>query len=230
MMDKRHDSFYNQAHRVGRICTVCVLLSFIAAPALMTVVFDLELNVAATTSAALAILAFMAPMAISEFLSYAPALGIGLYLSLMTGNTMNMKIPAVLSSLNAVGVDPNSKEGDIVRILAVGMSSIVTMGILVIGMIGLQFLMPVLSAPILQPAFSNVLPAVMGPLAIPLMLKDIKLNAFSVGFVVIMTLILGVSAMASMSSYFIIITLILTTAWKYFLISRTEKTSSVSQR
>lgn len=219
-MDKKHDSYYNQAHRIGRICTLCVLLSFVAAPLLMTVVFDLDLNVGATISASLAILAVMAPLAIGEFFSYAPALGVGLYLSLMTGNTMNMKIPAVMSSLNAAEVDPNSKEGDIVRILAVGMSSIVTMAVLVLGMIGLQFVLPVLSAPVLQPAFNNVLPAVLGPLAIPMILKDPKLNAGPIVFVAIMTLILGYAGMTSMESIFMIVTMVVATLWKFFLLRR----------
>lgn len=222
-MDKKHDSYYNQAHRIGRICTLCVLLSFVAAPALMTLVFNLDLNVSATISASLAILAVMAPLAVGEFFSYAPALGVGLYLSLMTGNTMNMKIPAVMSSLNAAEIDPNSKEGDIVRILAVGMSSIVTMAVLVVGMIGLQFILPALSTPVLQPAFNNVLPAVLGPLAIPMIVKDPKLNAGPIVFVAVMSLILGYAKMTSMESYFMIITMVVATLWKFFLLKREDR-------
>ena len=56
------------------------------------------------------------------------------------------------------------------------MSSIVTTIIIIIGVILIIPLSPILSAPVLQPAFAQLLPALFGGLAVVFVSKNLKLS------------------------------------------------------
>ena len=70
------------------------------------------------------------------------------------------------------------KHPSVVRIrttIAIAVSAIVTDLIIIIGVIGLSFIRPMLEAPVLQPAFGNVLPALFGALGMIWLRKYYKI-------------------------------------------------------
>lgn len=116
------------------------------------------------------------PLAIAEVLTYVPILGSGAsYLVFVTGNLTNLKIPCATMCMDAAGVKPATEEGDIIATISAAVSSIVTVLIILVGMLAIVPLTPVLSAPVLAPAFSNILPALFGGLGAYWLMKQWQL-------------------------------------------------------
>ena len=115
-------------------------------------------------------------VAVVEVLTYVPMLGAGgSYLSFVTGNISNLKLPVALNALEQAGVKASSEEGEIISTIAIAVSSIVTTLIIVLGVILITPLTPVLNAPVLAPAFAQILPALFGGLGVVFISKNWKI-------------------------------------------------------
>jgi len=111
-----------------------------------------------------------------ETFTYIPMLGAGgSYLSFVTGNISNLKLPCALNALEQAGVKANSEEGEVVSTIAIAVSSIVTTLILVVGVLLLAPLAPILEAEILKPAFAQMLPALFGGLGVVFISRNWKI-------------------------------------------------------
>ena len=100
----------------------------------------------------------------------------GSYLSFVTGNISNLKLPCALNALENANVKAQSEEGEIVSTIAIAVSSIVTTVIIIIGVILIVPLAPILSNPVLQPAFDQMLPALFGALGVVFISKNWKIS------------------------------------------------------
>ena len=101
-----------------------------------------------------------------EFLIYTPMLGAGGgYLAFITGNLINMKIPCAVNARDIVGAKTGTPENEIISTLSIATSSLVTILVLAFGVLLLTPLQPILQSEALQPAFSNVVPALFGAMA-----------------------------------------------------------------
>ena len=100
----------------------------------------------------------------------------GSYLSFVTGNISNLKLPCALNALEQADVKANSEEGEIVSTVAIAVSSIVTTLIIILGVILIIPLTPVLESPALAPAFAQILPALFGGLGVVFISKNAKLS------------------------------------------------------
>jgi hypothetical protein len=111
-----------------------------------------------------------------ETITYIPMLGAGgSYLSFVTGNISNLKLPCALNALENANVKAQSEEGEIISTIAIAVSSIVTTIIIIIGVILIVPLTPVLSSEVLKPAFDQMLPALFGALGVVFVSKNVKL-------------------------------------------------------
>ena len=111
-----------------------------------------------------------------ETITYIPMLGAGgSYLSFVTGNISNLKLPCALNALESAEVDVKTEEGEIISTVAIAVSSIVTTVIIVIGVILIIPLSPLLDNPTLKPAFDQLLPALFGALGIVFVSKNWKI-------------------------------------------------------
>ena len=114
-----------------------------------------------------------------EIFTYVPMLGAGgAYLSFVTGNISNLKLPCALDAMERAGVKANTEEGEIISTISIAVSSIVTTVIIVIGVILIIPLTPVLSSETLSVAFAQLLPALFGGLAVVFVSKNLKLAIF----------------------------------------------------
>ena len=86
-------------------------------------------------------------------------------MSFITGNIINLKLPCAVNSRDLVGAKVGTPENEIISTLSIAVSALVTITILAIGVMILIPLQPILQAPVLQPAFDNVVPALFGALA-----------------------------------------------------------------
>ena len=137
----------------------------------------------------------MALSGVAEPIIYSPMVGVnGMYLSFLTGNLSNLKIPCVVKSQEIAGT-----EDEIVATIAVATSSLVT--ILIIGVIVLCLaVIPNLTqmiedAPYLTPAFGCVVYALFGSLGGKYIVKNPKLAAFPIVIVVVLSVVLGLTGL-----------------------------------
>lgn len=113
---------------------------------------------------------------IIEVFTYVPMLGSGgAYLSFVTGNISNLKLPCALDAMERANVKANSEDGEIISTIAIAVSSIVTTVIIILGVILIIPLTPILESPVLAPAFAQILPALFGGLAVVFVSKNLKL-------------------------------------------------------
>ena len=111
-----------------------------------------------------------------ETFTYIPMLGAGgSYLSFVTGNISNLKLPVALNALEQMDVKANSEEGEVVSTIAIAVSSIVTTAIIMFGVILITPITPVLNAPVLAPAFAQIIPALFGGLGVVFVSKNWKI-------------------------------------------------------
>ena len=108
------------------------------------------------------LLAMYVPTAISEVITYVPMLGSASYITFITGNISNLKLPCALNALEMADVEQNSDAGDAVATVAVAVSSIVTTVIVALGVLLLLPLQPVLESEPVRIAGSYMLPALYG--------------------------------------------------------------------
>ena len=110
-----------------------------------------------------------------ETVTFVPMLGAGgSYLGFVTGNISNLKLPCALNAMEQNQVSANSEEGEIISTIAIAVSSIVTTLIIIVGVVLIVPLTPVLQAPVLQPAFAQILPALFGGLGVAFVSKNWK--------------------------------------------------------
>ena len=105
-----------------------------------------------------------------------PMLGAGgSYLSFVTGNISNLKLPVALNALEQADVKASSEEGEVISTISIAVSSIVTTIIIIIGVLLIRPLTPVLNAPVLAPAFAQMVPALFGALGVVFIAKNVKI-------------------------------------------------------
>lgn len=111
-----------------------------------------------------------------EVITYTPMLGTGgTYLAFVTGNLTSLKAPSALNAMENAEVKPGTEEGEVISTIAIATSSIVTTLIIILGVVLIIPLTPILSAPALQPAFQQILPALFGGLGVAFVSKNWKI-------------------------------------------------------
>ena len=173
---KKEMSYLDSVHRDGRIWNLSVMVLLLAFPAAVCLIF----GVMPQWNSLLMGLVATAPMywavGAIETVTFVPMLGAGgSYLSFVTGNISNLKLPCALNAMEQNGVSANSEEGEVVSTIAIAVSSIVTTLIIILGVVLIVPLTPVLQAPVLQPAFDQILPALFGGLGVAFVSKNWKI-------------------------------------------------------
>jgi hypothetical protein len=153
-------------HRIGRVCTVITLVMLVGAPFLIGTYLGALPDISAVAKAFLSVGLVWTVSSVVEFLIYTPMLGAGGgYLAFITGNLINMKIPCAVNARDIVGAKTGTPENEIISTLSIATSSLVTILVLAVGVLLLTPLQPILQSEALQPAFSNVVPALFGAMA-----------------------------------------------------------------
>ena len=177
-MKKRENmSYMDSVHRDGTIWNLSMMVLLILFPVLICILFKDAMP--DWKGVALGLVA-TAPMywavGIVEVITFIPMLGAGgSYLSFVTGNISNLKLPCAINALENAGADPKSEEGEIISTIAIAVSSIVTTIIVALGVILIVPLSPILGSPVLTPAFDQMLPALFGALGVALVSKNWKI-------------------------------------------------------
>ena len=166
----------HSVHRNGRIWNIGVMIMLLCFPVIVGLLNRTMPDWSAFALGLLATAPTYWAVGIIETITYVPMLGAGAsYVSFVTGNLSNLKVPAVLNALEQADVSVSSEEGEIVSTIAATVSSIVTTIIIIIGVILITPLTPVLNAPVLEPAFAQMLPALFGALGTVFIARNWKI-------------------------------------------------------
>lgn len=191
-----YDEYLDKTHKVGQIWIWSAVCFVIFVP----ISICLYYNVWPTFSSVLKGLLGVAPIywtvGLIEIITFTPMLGTaGTYLSFVTGNVTALKVPAALNAMESVGVKSGSEEGEIISTIAIATASIVTTLVIAIGIFAFAALQPILSSPLLKPAFDNIMPALFGGLGVVYISKNWKVAIVPVIFMII--LFVSVPSLAS---------------------------------
>ncbi len=176
---KKEMSYLDSVHRDGRIWGYSLFVLILAFPIVLCLLFGVLPEWAPLGRALLSVLPMYWAVGVIEIFTYIPMLGAGgAYLSFVTGNISNLKLPCALDAMEKAEVKANSEEGEIISTIAIAVSSIVTTLIIVVGVVLIQVsnLGTVLESEALKPAFDQLLPALFGGLAVVFVSKNLKLS------------------------------------------------------
>ena len=174
--NKEKMTYLESVHYYGRLWGFAICALVAAVPFIVALLFGAMPDFGALATAALAIIPMYWAVGLVEVFTYVPMLGAGgTYLSFVTGNISNLKLPVALEAMNRAEVNPSDEEGEIVSTIAIAVSSIVTTLIILLGVILIIPISPLLEHPALTPAFDMILPALFGGLAVAFVSKNIKL-------------------------------------------------------
>lgn len=173
----KKQSYLESVHTYGRIWGLSIFVLVLAFPILVGIIFSAVPNWKALFGGLVAIMPMYWAVGIVEMFTYVPMLGAGgAYLSFVTGNISNLKLPCALDAMERADVKASSEEGEIISTIAIAVSGIVTTLIIVLGVIFIVPLSPILNAPVLAPAFDMILPALFGGLGVVFVSKNVKLS------------------------------------------------------
>ena len=174
---KKNLSYMESVHRDGRIWGIIVAVVLLCFPLSLSFIFGVAPNWKVLLAGIFATAPMYWAVGIVEIFTYVPMLGAGgTYLSFVTGNISNLKLPCAIDAMERAGVKASDEEGEVISTIAIAVSSIVTTLIILVGVICIVPLTPLLESPVLIPAFDMILPALFGGLAVVFISKNLKLS------------------------------------------------------
>jgi hypothetical protein len=182
-MNKKQGLMINEysqmTHRLGRIWTACAMLIVISVPLLFCLIYGVMPEWDSFVRGIIAVVPMYWAIGLIEIFNYSPMLGSGgTYLAFVTGNLLNMKVPASQVALKKAGV--SAEEGEVLSTIAVAVSTIVTDIILIIALL---LVIPIAnwinSSELLSSVFNlstgYVIPALFGALGVVFISKSWKI-------------------------------------------------------
>lgn len=175
---------YNKGmHRMGRVWLAFNILLLIAVPFAIGGILHAMPDLGAFWKGLLTVSIIYIPSCIVEYLIYVPMLGPGAsYLAFITGNLSNLKVPCAVNARDIAKAQVGTPENEIISTLSVATSSLVTITVIALGVLLLQPLQPILTNPVLTPAFDNVVPALFGALGLKYFIKGKRFAAIPLLF------------------------------------------------
>ncbi len=163
------DSFQTWCHRWGRVGTVIALAYMIALPFIVLGVYGCLPTIGQVFNiATLGILLIYIPVGFSEAITYTPILGSASYLTFITGNIMNLKVPCAVNAMNLTKKEPNTPEGEAIASVAVAVCSIMTVLMLALAALFSAWISPVFELPAVKTASNYLIPALFGSMTLGL--------------------------------------------------------------
>ncbi len=169
---KNEDKYLESMHRFGRIASIISILFMLGIPLLLAAIYNIWPDLGTVAKASIGLLSLFIPINISEVVSFGPILGSASYLSFITGNLINLKLPCAINAMQLSKAEQGSEKGDVVSAIAISASSLVTMVIVALGAFLLVPLKPLFDNPNVQIATKYMLPALFGGMFVPMLLDN----------------------------------------------------------
>ena len=173
---KSAETYTKEMHKLGRIGASVMIVLLIAVPT----IFGIAINAIPTFGEFIVgsgglILLFL-PLLVAEVFMYTPILGSGAYITFITGNVMNIKIPIANNAQNLMNTEKGTQESDVITTLAISVSAMVTISLIAIGVLLLVPLKPFMTSAAVSTASEYILPALFGALFVGLLATSGKVK------------------------------------------------------
>ena len=163
------DSFQIWAHKWGRVGTLIALIYMVAVPFVVLSFYDSIPTIKDVINVStISILMVYIPVGFSEAISYTPILGASSYLTFITGNIMNLKLPCAINAMKLAKKEANTPEGEAIASVAVSVCSIMTIIILALAALLSAWISPIFELPAVKTASNYLIPALFGSLTLGL--------------------------------------------------------------
>ncbi len=166
---RTREQYIREINRIGRIGVLITLILLFAVPTIFGIYHDAIPSLGDFFKAASGLLVLFIPIGISEVFIYSPLLGSASYVSFITGNIMNLKVPIATNAQELMDTTKGSEESDVITTLAVGISAMVTITMIALGVLLLVPLEPLMTSDSVLIASAYVIPALFGALVIGLL-------------------------------------------------------------
>ena len=184
---KKDMTYLESVHYYGRLWGLIVAAVLFLFPLSLSLFFGVMPNWEVLLKGVLATAPMYWAVGIVEIATYVPMLGAGgAYLSFVTGNISNLKLPCAIDAMERAGVKASEEEGEVISTIAIAVSSIVTTLIILVGVICIVPLSPILESPVLVPAFEQILPALVGGLGVVFVSKNLKLSIAPIALMLVL--------------------------------------------
>ena len=172
-------NFQKSIHLWGRITIGVAFLTTLIIPIYLTFILGHYPSSADIISGLISIVGFVGVIWFVEPISYFPTLGAaGTYMSFLSGNIGNMRLPVIAATQDALELTPGSQEAELAGIFAIISSTITNLIILGIVMLAGQVIINALPAKIVE-AFNFALPGILGAMIVMMGSKVKRFNLIS---------------------------------------------------
>lgn len=162
---QQHDydhAYYRKVHNRGRLTLFIALIGSFSIPIYLSFVLGHGVDTTTLTAGIIFVLGFVGIIWIVEPISYYPVLGpVGNYMSFLSGNIGNMRMPVVGGVQQALDAEPGTKRAEIAAVYGLAASTITNLIILFIVIIGGTFIVQALPESVLA-AFAYAIPGIVG--------------------------------------------------------------------
>ncbi|MDR2665587.1 MAG: hypothetical protein LBC21_04855 [Oscillospiraceae bacterium] len=160
------ERYIDSMHTLGRIGTMGAIAILLGIPTVLGLLFDQLPDLGTVIRAALPLLIVFVPSSFFEVITYTPILGSSIYLTLITGEVLNIKLPVANNALRVMNAEPGSESSDIISSIAVCAATFVTLAVVSVGVVLSVPFQPLLSSHAVRIIASNILPAMLGCLLV----------------------------------------------------------------
>ncbi|AXU28975.1 TPA: hypothetical protein ACKONR_000733 [Clostridioides difficile] len=188
-------SIYNEEYlpfmiKYGRLTLSLGIIAALVPGIILSFGFGIMPPISALLASTMAIVSMSAPNYIIEPVSYSPILGIpGTYMSFLSGNISNMRLPCSIAAQKAAEVESGTEEGSIISTIGIAVSILVNISILTIGVILGGSVLSKIPAEVVE-KLNLILPALFGSVFGQVFLQDKKLGLVAI-VISVLTIILS---------------------------------------
>ena len=163
----KDNSYYSKTYipsiiKWGKLTMLLGIIGMFLPAVILSAVFGYWPPISAILAGTVAQISVSGAFYIVEPISYFPVLGIpGTYLTFLSGNTSNMRLPCSSVAQEAAGVEFGSNQGSIISTIGIAVSIVVNIVILTIGAIGGNAILAILPESV-KSVLNFLLPALYG--------------------------------------------------------------------
>lgn len=162
-------------HRIGKMIGILGVISSFLPALVLGLVYGLWPDMPALVTSFIAAATSFGFLWFIEPISYYPVIGpVGTYMAFLSGNISNMRIPCASMAQISAGVELGTNQGSIIATIGMGVSVIINIIILSVGVIAGSSILAMLPASVTA-ALNYLLPALFGALFVQFAMKQKKL-------------------------------------------------------
>lgn len=182
-----YNRYIDDVTKIGRGTMILGAVASLLPALVMTFYFGFNPGVAAIMAGAISQISVSGAFYFSEPISYYPIVGrAGMYMGFLSGNLVNMRIPAAISSQEASGHVAGTEEGSIMGTIGIGVSIWIGIFFLLISVIAGQTLLTKLP-PSFMSMLTLIIPALFGGVFMQFAIKCPRTAVFALTIAFAMT-------------------------------------------